>query len=128
MRIARVTLVLALAGGLGACGGEEEATAPAAAAATAPVEIQQAQADQNTVPAPANVLSRFGGALIAASEHFIEVLPFTGGAFLYIAASDLIPEIRKEKRTRPALILLAAFAAGIALMLFIPEGEAGHAH
>lgn len=79
MRIARVTLVLALAGGLAACGGEEETAEPTTAAA-APAESQQAQPEQGAAAAAANVLSRFGGALIAASEHFVEVLPFTGGA------------------------------------------------
>lgn len=79
MHFGRVTIVLALATGLTACGGEEETPEPAAAA---PV-VEQAQTEQNAATATAaaaSVLSRFGGALVAASEHFVEVLPFTGGA------------------------------------------------
>lgn len=55
-----------------------------------------------------------------ALDHFL--VPFTAGAFIYIAASDLIPEIRREENVRVALMLFAAFAAGIALMLLMPEG------
>ncbi|MGQ0614572.1 MAG: ZIP family metal transporter [Planctomycetaceae bacterium] len=56
------------------------------------------------------------------------LVPFTAGAFIYIAASDLIPEIRREERPGAAALLLCAFAAGLALMLLIPEPAAGHAH
>jgi len=56
------------------------------------------------------------------------LVPFTAGAFVYIAASDLIPEIRREERPRTAALLLCAFAAGIALMAAIPDAGPAHAH
>ncbi len=60
-----------------------------------------------------------------AQEYLQWMLPFTAGAFIYIAASDLIPEIRKEQSYKKGLTLLAAFAAGIILILAM---EAGHDH
>jgi zinc and cadmium transporter len=61
------------------------------------------------------------------------LVPFTAGAFIYIAASDLIPEIRKEERTGKAWGLVGAFCVGIAVMLLLAlvgehGGHAGHVH
>src|SRR5688572_26813803 len=43
-------------------------------------------------------------------------LPLIAGAFLYIAAADLIPELHHHSRGREAAALLVAFIAGIAIM------------
>lgn len=47
------------------------------------------------------------------------LLAFTAGSFIYIAASDLIPEIKNEKDIRKSIINFTAFLVGIALMLII---------
>lgn len=47
------------------------------------------------------------------------LLPFAAGGFLYIAASDLIPEIRKEKNTLKSTLSLTVFLVGIALMYLL---------
>lgn len=47
------------------------------------------------------------------------LIPFAAGGFLYIAASDLIPEIRKEKQIKKSVANLALFAAGIVLLYFL---------
>lgn len=47
------------------------------------------------------------------------LLPFAAGGFLYIGASDLIPEIRKEENIRRSLLNILIFVIGILLMLFI---------
>jgi zinc and cadmium transporter len=44
------------------------------------------------------------------------VIPFTAGGFIYIATSDLIPEIHKEKNIRRASAAFAAFLLGIVFM------------
>jgi len=44
------------------------------------------------------------------------LLPFTAGSFMYIAASGLIPEIKKESGVKKSVGALAAFTLGIALM------------
>lgn len=43
-------------------------------------------------------------------------LPFAAGNLLYIAGSDLIPELHKETRTRKAVIQLLAMLLGIGVM------------
>ena len=44
------------------------------------------------------------------------LLPIAAGNFLYIAGSDLIPELNKEPRAKSSLAQLFAMIAGIALM------------
>lgn len=45
------------------------------------------------------------------------LLPFTTANFLYIAASNLMPELQHERGLRPSLAQMALFAAGSSLML-----------
>ena len=52
-------------------------------------------------------------------ESIIYLLPFTAGGFIYIAASDLIPELHKEVDSRRSWASFAVFIARFALMLFI---------
>jgi zinc and cadmium transporter len=47
------------------------------------------------------------------------VLPITAGGFVYIAGSDLIPELDKESNRPAILIQLLAMALGISLMLLV---------
>ncbi|MEM2974171.1 MAG: ZIP family metal transporter [Candidatus Micrarchaeia archaeon] len=44
------------------------------------------------------------------------LLPFAAGGFIYISASDLIPEIRKETNIKKSFTTLAIFIIGILLM------------
>jgi len=44
------------------------------------------------------------------------ILPFAAGGFLYIAASDLIPEIRKETSLKKSMIYFGIFILGIFIM------------
>jgi zinc and cadmium transporter len=45
------------------------------------------------------------------------LLSFAAGNFIYIAASDLIPEVKQERALRASLIHFGAFVGGIALIL-----------
>jgi zinc and cadmium transporter len=45
------------------------------------------------------------------------LLPFAAGNFIYIAASDLIPEVKHEKRLSKNLIHFVAFASGVFIIL-----------
>ena len=47
------------------------------------------------------------------------LLPIAAGGFIYVGASDLIPELRKVKNIKKATIHLLAFIAGIALMYLL---------
>jgi zinc and cadmium transporter len=46
------------------------------------------------------------------------LLPIAAGGFMYIAASDLIPEIRKEAELKKSLATFVMFLVGIAIMYF----------
>jgi len=63
-----------------------------------------------------------------ASERFEAIeqvlVPFTAGAFLYIAIADLLPELREETRTKHALFHAGAFIIGLALMALLLLFEA----
>jgi zinc and cadmium transporter len=45
------------------------------------------------------------------------MIPFAAGTFIYIAGSDLIPEIHKEVNVRKSLLQLAAIIMGILIMM-----------
>jgi len=47
------------------------------------------------------------------------VLPFAAGTFLYIAATDLIPELHKETRTMRSFAQFAAILAGVGVMALL---------
>jgi zinc and cadmium transporter len=47
------------------------------------------------------------------------LLPFAAGGFLYIAASDLIPELHKEAKLSKALVSFLFFLIGISFMVSI---------
>ncbi len=44
------------------------------------------------------------------------VVPITAGGFIYIAVSDLLPEMRKETRWQHSLLQLLFLAVGVAIM------------
>lgn len=50
-------------------------------------------------------------------ESFVKFLiPFAAGGFIYVSASDLIPELRKETNLSKSLISFTIFIAGLLLM------------
>jgi zinc and cadmium transporter len=53
------------------------------------------------------------------------LVPFAAGNFLYIAASDLVPEVNKHHSIRINLLHFCSFVAGIALLVAI-KGSSGH--
>ena len=52
------------------------------------------------------------------------LVPFAAGNFLYIAASDLVPEVNRHHLLGTNLLHFASFAAGIALLLVIKIASA----
>jgi zinc and cadmium transporter len=68
------------------------------------------------------VLTAFLGALAGyflaeKAGHFSDfILPITAGGFIYIASSDLIPEIHKENNQRRSTLAFVAFILGIIFM------------
>lgn len=47
------------------------------------------------------------------------LLPFAAGGFIYIAASDLLPELRKEKDLKKSIITFGVFIFGIIMMYLV---------
>ncbi|MCJ7506225.1 ZIP family metal transporter [Candidatus Bathyarchaeota archaeon] len=55
----------------------------------------------------------------AMKDSITFLLPFTAGGFIYIAASDLIPELHKATEVRSTVISFTSLLLGIVLMLLI---------
>ncbi len=78
-----------------------------------------------------SALTAFIGAIIAivlagsVDELNHVLLPFAAGAFIYIAGSDLIPEIRGEEDRTQLTLLMGTFLTGILLMYLLTFLEAG---
>ncbi|MBS3143506.1 ZIP family metal transporter [Candidatus Woesearchaeota archaeon] len=49
----------------------------------------------------------------------IFLLPFAAGGFIYIGASDLIPELHKEKNLKKSFLSFLSFLTGICLMILL---------
>lgn len=60
------------------------------------------------------LLGFFISSLVGNFTNF--VLPFTAGGFIYIASSDLIPELHKEINTRKSMAAFVFFVLGILFM------------
>ncbi|HLC64622.1 MAG TPA: ZIP family metal transporter [Candidatus Nanoarchaeia archaeon] len=45
------------------------------------------------------------------------LIPFSAGTFIYIAGSDLIPELHKEANTKKSLLEIGTFCAGVLVMI-----------
>lgn len=58
--------------------------------------------------------------------HFI--IPFAAGNFIYIAASNLVPELHRHCKLRDIIIHLVVMIAGIAIMYAITLIGPGHGH
>lgn len=73
----------------------------------------------------------FGGALITYSlgnviePHLPRLLALTAGFFIYIAASDLIPEIHHEKRRKHAIFETVLLLSGV-LLIYLTSTFLGH--
>jgi zinc and cadmium transporter len=66
-----------------------------------------------------------GGLVAYAASARVEIgflVPFAAGNFIYIGASDLVPEVNKHRELRGNFVHFAAFAAGIALLWAIRLG------
>jgi len=63
------------------------------------------------------VVGYFASSVMQASAVYL--LPFAAGIFIYIAAADLIPEIKHGVSLRRSIIHFFVFLAGIGLMLLV---------
>ncbi|MBT5808091.1 ZIP family metal transporter [Candidatus Uhrbacteria bacterium] len=60
-----------------------------------------------------------GYAIVESNELLVPVLiPFAAGSFLYIAAADLLPELKHEDNYKKGLLQFLVFMIGLSLMIF----------
>lgn len=72
----------------------------------------------NFVTALTSVLGAVLGYFLLVSENFVVyILPFAAGNFMYIASSDLIPELHKETEIRRSATSFGIFLLGLGLMI-----------
>ncbi len=70
-------------------------------------------------------LTAIAGTMVAlAAGYFVEglqgfLMPFAIGSFIYIAGSDLIPELHRETSPKKSLLQLAAIVLGISMMYLL---------
>lgn len=80
----------------------------------------------NFLTALTMVLGGIFGYFLTTQASFVTpyILPFAAGGFIYIAASDLVPELKKEQEFVKSMSLIAIFIIGIAIIyLFGMLGE-----
>jgi zinc and cadmium transporter len=71
-----------------------------------------------------------GGLLAYLASFRIDVsflVPFAAGNFIYVAASDLVPAVNKQRELGPSFVHFFCLLAGIAVLFLLRLG-AGHAH
>lgn len=82
----------------------------------------------NAAAAATAILGTVAGLLLAESEHFVEyLLPFAAGMFIYIAASNLVPELHRDCGPKDTALHVTAILAGVgvmvALSVIFPHGH-----
>lgn len=71
----------------------------------------------NFLSALAAILGMLLFFVFPASEHFSKYLiPMAAGSFLYLAGSDLVPELHKETDAKRSFLQLIALIAGVGIM------------
>jgi zinc and cadmium transporter len=66
------------------------------------------------------VLGGIVGFFLSSLDSFVAyLLPFAAGGFIYIAASDLMPEIRKEQGLKKSLASFGVFLIGVLIMYLV---------
>jgi zinc and cadmium transporter len=56
------------------------------------------------------------------------IIPFAIGNFLYIAASNLVPELHKHCRISETILHIIAITTGVGIMLLVAILAPEHAH
>jgi zinc and cadmium transporter len=64
-----------------------------------------------------SVIGGIAGFFLYSTGPLAFLLPFAAGGFIYISASDLVPELHKEQDMKKYLVLLSFFLLGIVFLL-----------
>jgi len=73
----------------------------------------------NFLTALAAVLGGIIALVIGVQSEILKqfLIPIIAGGFIYIAVADLIPELKKEERTKHSILQVISFCLGIGIML-----------
>lgn len=84
----------------------------------------------NFMSAATALLGAIAGIVLAGNIHgFTEfILPFAAGNFLYIAASNLLPELHRHCKLKDTIMHLLAILLGIAIIVLITLYGPAHVH
>lgn len=84
----------------------------------------------NFVTALVAVVGAVVALMLTSSVHGLTefLVPFAAGNFIYVAGSDLIPELKKEATLGKSFLQLLALVLGIAVMAALVFLEVGHGH
>jgi zinc and cadmium transporter len=63
------------------------------------------------------IVGGLSGYYFLSKEMLLPLLPFAAGGFIYIAASDLIPELHKEPNIKKSIISFILFLIGLAFII-----------
>ena len=72
------------------------------------------------------VITLLAGSAIESLSNY--VLPIAAGGFIYLAGTDLMPELNKDRSRINSLIQLAMIVAGLALIFFFSGDHSHHVH
>jgi len=75
-------------------------------------------------------LTAFAGAIITYFLVYLQdikmyLIPFAAGGFIYIAATDLMPELHKKSKALESVVQLASILLGIGLMAYLASAIGG---
>ena len=73
----------------------------------------------NFLSAIASLIGAGLAILLASTEFERFVIPFAAGTFIYIAASNLVPELHRHCKLKDAVLHLIAIIAGVAVMAWL---------
>lgn len=80
----------------------------------------------NFISAITAVVGGVVGFLMSGHPLFLPfLLPFTAGGFIYVSASDLLPEIIREEDQKKSFINFLAFLSGVMMMLALKHVVSG---
>jgi zinc and cadmium transporter len=84
----------------------------------------------NLLSALTAVVGAVVGIILAGAIHNFSaiILPFASGVFLYIAASNLLPELHKHCGLKDTLLHLLAILVGVGIMIALVFFGPGHTH
>lgn len=83
----------------------------------------------NFMSAAVAMLGALLGVLLSGMQQFsVAILPFAAGNFLYIGASNLVPELHRHCGLKDTLLHIFALSLGVGLMIALMIFSGGHGH